>query len=101
MTMKVTDVSSLSEGVIAEVERAIVGKNTLIRQIITACLAGGHILLEDFPGLGKTILSKSLASALGLRFKRIQFTPDLLPGDITGSYIFNREKNQFTVIIDN
>jgi MoxR-like ATPase len=58
-------------------------------------IADGHILLEDFPGLGKTILSKSIASALQLVFKRIQFTPDLLPGDITGGYYFDREDNQF------
>lgn len=86
------DVSITTNKVIAEVERAIVGKSYLIKQILAACLAGGHILLEDFPGLGKTILSKSISTALGLDFKRIQFTPDLLPGDITGSYIYNRVK---------
>jgi len=88
-------VSSLSQQVIVEVERAIVGKRTLLTQIMAAVLAGGHILIEDYPGLGKTILAKSLAAALGLEFKRIQFTPDLLPGDITGSYIFNRSRNTF------
>ncbi|MBN1148039.1 MAG: MoxR family ATPase [Anaerolineales bacterium] len=62
---------------------------------MAACLSGGHILLEDYPGLGKTVLAKSLATALGLDFKRIQFTPDLLPGDITGSYIYNRQNSQF------
>jgi MoxR-like ATPase len=81
--------------VIAEVERAIVGKSALLRQIMAAVLAGGHILIEDYPGLGKTILAKSLATALGLDFKRIQFTPDLLPGDITGSYVFDRTQNRF------
>ncbi len=89
------DVSITTNKVIAEVERAIVGKSYLIKQILAACLAGGHILLEDFPGLGKTILSKSISTALGLDFKRIQFTPDLLPGDITGSYIYNRAQNRF------
>jgi MoxR-like ATPase len=63
--------------------------------MMAAVLAGGHILMEDFPGLGKTILSKSLATALGLDFKRIQFTPDLLPGDITGSYVFDRAASRF------
>jgi MoxR-like ATPase len=58
-------------------------------------LAGGHVLLEDYPGLGKTLIARSFASALGLDFKRIQFTPDLLPGDITGGYIFNRTQNKF------
>lgn len=95
MTIGIPEVSEISRQVIAEVERAIVGKSALLRKIMAACLAGGHVLLEDYPGLGKTILAKSLAAALGLDFKRIQFTPDLLPGDITGSYIFNRERNQF------
>lgn len=95
MNIDVSQVSALGEKVIMEVERAIVGKSALIRQILAACLAGGHILMEDYPGLGKTILSKSLATALGLRFKRIQFTPDLLPGDITGGYIYNRQKERF------
>jgi MoxR-like ATPase len=89
------DVSITTNKVITEVERAIVGKSYLIKKIMAACLAGGHILLEDFPGLGKTILSKSISTALGLDFKRIQFTPDLLPGDITGSFIFNRTQNRF------
>ncbi len=97
MTIPLNEVSELSQKVIAEVERAIVGKNKLLRQIMATCLAGGHILLEDYPGLGKTILSKSLATALGLDFKRIQFTPDLLPGDITGSYVFDRQHNQFNL----
>ena len=95
MTLGIDEVAELSEKIIAEVERAIVGKHALLRQIMAACLAGGHILLEDYPGLGKTILSKSLATALGLEFKRIQFTPDLLPGDITGSYVYNRENEVF------
>src|SRR5690349_5409869 len=63
--------------------------------MMASMLAGGHILLEDFPGLGKTLVARSFAKALGLEFKRIQFTPDLLPGDITGGYIFNRTKNTF------
>jgi len=93
--VSIEEVSSLSNRVIVEVERAIVGKRKLLTQIMSACLAGGHILLEDLPGLGKTIMAKSLAIALGLDFKRIQFTPDLLPGDITGNYIYNRAKNEF------
>jgi MoxR-like ATPase len=62
---------------------------------MSSVLAGGHILLEDFPGLGKTLVARSFAKVLGLDFKRIQFTPDLLPGDITGGYVFNRTKNEF------
>jgi MoxR-like ATPase len=81
--------------VIDEVERAVVGKRELLEMIMASALAGGHVLLEDFPGLGKTLIARSFAFVLGLDFKRIQFTPDLLPGDITGGYIFNRSKNQF------
>ncbi|HEX6268999.1 MAG TPA: MoxR family ATPase [Anaerolineales bacterium] len=88
-------VASLSRQVIAEVERAVVGKRALLEMMMASVLAGGHILLEDFPGLGKTLVARSFATALGLDFKRIQFTPDLLPGDITGGYIFNRTKNEF------
>ena len=89
------NVSAKTKQVIAEVERAVVGKRALLEMMMSAMLAGGHILLEDFPGLGKTLIARSFAKALGLDFKRIQFTPDLLPGDITGGYIFNRLKNEF------
>lgn len=92
---EISQVSSLSRQVIAEVERAVVGKRALLEMMMASVLAGGHILLEDFPGLGKTLVARSFATALGLDFKRIQFTPDLLPGDITGGYIFNRTKNNF------
>ena len=93
--MDIARVSEISKSVIAEVERAVVGKHDLLENIMAATLAGGHVLLEDFPGLGKTLIARSFASTLGLDFKRIQFTPDLLPGDITGGYIFNRTKNNF------
>jgi MoxR-like ATPase len=89
------DVSKLSKQVIAEVERAIVGKRGLLEMIMASTLAGGHVLLEDFPGLGKTMIARGFATALGLDFRRIQFTPDLLPGDITGGYIFNRNQSKF------
>ncbi|MEE9216023.1 MAG: MoxR family ATPase [Anaerolineales bacterium] len=83
----------LAGSVVEEVERAIIGKGDILKQVMAAFLAGGHILIEDFPGLGKTVMAKSFSQALGLEFKRIQFTPDLLPADITGSYILNRENN--------
>ena len=92
---EISNVSSLSRQVIAEVERAVVGKRQLLEMMMASVLAGGHILLEDFPGLGKTLVARSFAKVLGLEFKRIQFTPDLLPGDITGGYIFNRTQNNF------
>ncbi len=91
----IRDVSQLGRKVIAEVERGVVGKRGLLEMVMAAALAGGHILFEDFPGLGKTLIARSFATALGLSFKRIQFTPDLLPGDITGGYVFNRNKSKF------
>ncbi|HVN52686.1 MAG TPA: MoxR family ATPase [Anaerolineaceae bacterium] len=96
--MKPTEVSAYTGQMIAEVEKAIVGKHEVLQMILSALLtAGGHILLEDYPGLAKTLIAKSLASVMGLSFKRIQFTPDLLPGDITGGYIFDRNQNQFSL----
>ena len=91
----ISKVSITTKQVIAEVERAVVGKRPLLEMMMASVLAGGHILLEDFPGLGKTLIARSFAKALGLEFKRIQFTPDLLPGDITGGNIFNRTKNKY------
>ena len=93
--MSPKEVAQTCEKIIAEVEKAIIGKNELIRNVLTAILADGHVLLEDFPGLGKTLLANSFATALGLDFKRIQFTPDLLPGDITGGYVYDRASGDF------
>lgn len=84
--------------VIQEVEKAIVGKRPVLGLMMAAFLSsGGHILIEDYPGLAKTLIANSFAAALGMSFKRIQFTPDLLPGDITGGYVFNSGQNQFVL----
>ena len=91
------EVKEISRRIIDEVERAIIGKREVLEKVMAAVLTDGHVLFEDYPGLGKTLIAKSLAAALGLEFKRIQFTPDLLPGDITGGYIFNREKGTFNL----
>ena len=88
-------VAEASAAVIAQVERAVVGKRSLLEMVMAAALAGGHILFEDYPGLGKTLIARSFARALGLGFKRIQFTPDLLPGDITGGYVLDRASGGF------
>jgi len=96
-TNEITDVSALANRVLGEVERAIVGKRLLLEQIMAAVLAGGHVLLEDYPGLAKTLIANSFATALGLEFKRIQFTPDLLPGDITGGFVYDRAQNTFAL----
>ncbi len=95
MTIDIPKTSELCSQIIDEVERAVVGKRTALEMIMASALAGGHVLLEDYPGLGKTLVARSFATVLGLEFKRIQFTPDLLPGDITGGYIFNRSENRF------
>ena len=88
-------VSTLSKAILTEIKKAVIGKHSSLEIMLAAILSGGHILIEDMPGLGKTLIAKSLAATLGLEFKRIQFTPDLLPTDITGGYIFDREKNNF------
>ncbi len=81
--------------VIAEIERALIGKRAAIIQMLTCFLAGGHLLLEDVPGLGKTTLAKALANSLSMDNKRIQCTPDLMPADILGVTIYNQQSQQF------
>ncbi|HSW09451.1 MAG TPA: MoxR family ATPase [Bacillota bacterium] len=85
------EVVAAAEDILDEVERAIVGKRPVLEMILAAVLAGGHILLEDLPGVAKTLAARSFARVLGLSFKRIQFTPDLLPADIVGGQILQRE----------
>lgn len=98
MDLTVDQVVSNAERILAEVEKAIVGKrDTLLRLLAALLSTGGHILLEDYPGLAKTLIANSFAAALGLGFRRIQFTPDLLPADITGGYIFDSHKNGFAL----
>jgi len=98
MTIPVAEVAELSNRIIQEVEQAIVGKREVLEKIMAAILSGGgHVLLEDYPGLAKTLIANCFATALGLEFKRIQFTPDLLPGDITGGYIYDRSAGTFTL----
>jgi len=95
--MNVEHVKERSEVVVGEVARAVVGKNDVLRQVMASILAGGHVLFVDNPGLAKTLIARSFARVLGLDFRRIQFTPDLLPGDITGSHVFDRETSRFVL----
>ncbi len=98
MINSVNDVAEKSQLIIHEVEKAIIGKRNILMMMMAAFLSSnGHILLEDYPGMAKTLIANSFASALGLEFKRVQFTPDLLPGDITGGFIFDSRQNSFVL----
>ncbi|MGZ6372191.1 MAG: AAA family ATPase [Candidatus Limnocylindria bacterium] len=88
-------VQESAERVVANVERVIVGKHVEVRMALVALLCEGHILIEDVPGVGKTMLAKALSRSIGCSFRRIQFTPDLLPSDVTGLSIFNQKTQEF------
>src|SRR5947208_15538721 len=96
--LTIEEVGALSSRVLDEVERAIVGKRPALELILLGVLADGHILLEDYPGLAKTLIARSFAQATTLQFSRIQFTPDLMPSDVTGSSIFNQRSSDFTFL---
>ena len=83
--------------ILDNIGKVIVGKEDVIQKVLTSILAGGHVLLEDVPGTGKTMLAKSVAKSIDCEFKRIQFTPDLLPSDITGLHIYNQKSGDFTL----
>jgi MoxR-like ATPase len=87
--------SRLANQVLDQVERAVVGKRHALVLVLCGLLSGGHVLIEDLPGLGKTLAARSFAQTLGLRFARAQFTPDLLPADLTGSFIYDQRSNEF------
>lgn len=84
------------QAIISEVQKAVTGKQTVIEKVLMALLADGHILLDDIPGVGKTTLALALSRALGLQYNRIQFTPDVLPSDIVGFSVYNKETGGFT-----
>lgn len=89
------DTKVIIQEILSNVEKVIIGKREPILDIMKGIIAGGHILIEDVPGVGKTTLVKALAKSLNLTYSRIQFTPDLLPSDITGISIFNQKEMQF------
>src|SRR5437588_12454429 len=88
---------ALRDRVLAEVGRVVVGMDAVTHQFLIALLAGGHVLLEGVPGVAKTTLSKTFARVLGVNYQRLQFTPDLLPSDVTGTYVFDRKQNEFVL----
>jgi MoxR-like ATPase len=94
--LTVGDVGTLATAVLDRVETVIVGKRDALRLVLAGILAGGHVLLEDLPGLGKTLTARCFAQTLGLGFRRLQFTPDLLPADVTGSFLYDQRSHDFT-----
>jgi len=90
-----TDVQEIAQRIVENVERVIVGKRNEVQLTVLGLLCQGHILIEDVPGVGKTVLAKSLARSVGCAFQRIQFTPDMLPSDVTGVSVFNQKSREF------
>ena len=93
--MQLEEIAERADRIVSEVERAIVGKREALELVLLGLLADGHVLLEDFPGLAKTLTARSFAQVTDMRFTRIQFTPDLMPSDVTGSSIFNQRAGEF------
>jgi len=94
--MKATEIKALADALRANIAKVVVGKENVVDKVLAALLAGGHVLLEDVPGTGKTLLSRALAASMDGRFSRIQFTPDLLPADVTGMAVFSPKSENFT-----
>jgi MoxR-like ATPase len=95
MTLTHVEVGELSDQIIAEIERAVIGKRNVLEMILLGLLSDGHVLIDDVPGLAKTLMARSFASVLGLGFGRVQFTPDLVPSDITGATIYDQHRGTF------
>jgi len=95
MAMELEEVGRLSNRVLDEVEKAVVGKREALELLMLGVLADGHVLIEDYPGLAKTLMARSFAGATSLDFSRIQFTPDLMPSDVTGSSVYNQRESNF------
>ncbi len=95
--MNVGGVADRSKALLDEIETVIVGKRPVLERVLLGILCDGHVLIEDVPGVAKTLIAKSFAAGLGLQFRRVQFTPDLLPADITGTYVFDRKTGEFAL----
>jgi MoxR-like ATPase len=93
--MQIATAASLSQAILTALQQVIIGKERVLQHMLLGLFSGGNILIEDFPGLAKTLIARLMARVTGLEFKRIQFTPDLLPGDITGGLIYNQKRGEF------
>jgi len=95
-TLAPAEVGRIAKVVLDQVGTVVVGKRDSLELVLAGILAGGHVLLEDLPGLGKTLTARSFAQALGIGFRRLQFTPDLLPADVTGSFLYDQRNHEFS-----
>src|SRR5438105_12257492 len=93
--LSIEEAAARADRVLGEIERAVVGKREALELVLLGFLADGHVLIEDFPGLAKTLIARSFAQVCDMSFARIQFTPDLMPSDVTGSSIYNQRTADF------
>jgi MoxR-like ATPase len=93
--MQIAEAAELSRTILGTLQQVIIGKEQVLQHLLLGLYSRGNILIEDFPGLAKTLIARLIAQVTGLTFKRIQFTPDLLPGDITGGFIYNQKRGEF------
>ena len=98
MSMTISQTSATCKKMIEEVSKVVVGKKNMLKYVILGILTDGHILFEDYPGLAKTLTAKTFSSVMGCKFTRVQFTPDLLPADITGTYVYSQKTSDFKLI---
>ena len=96
--LTITEISQICKKLVDEVGTVVVGKKNMLKYVVLGILTDGHILFEDYPGLAKTLTAKAFSSAMGCKFSRVQFTPDLLPADITGTYVYSQKTGDFKLI---
>ena len=98
MSISISELSKLCKQLVDEVNNVVVGKQNMLKYVILGILTDGHVLFEDYPGLAKTLTAKAFSKAMGCKFTRVQFTPDLLPADITGTYVYSQKTGDFILI---
>src|SRR6185369_17964412 len=93
--LSIAEIGQLSERILNAVERAVIGKRETLTLLLLGILSDGHVLIQDLPGLAKTLMAESIARVTGTTFRRVQFTPDLMPSDVTGAFIYNQKRAEF------